>query len=351
MAHFVTIAQKPVGRGYPAYIIAEAGSNHNGDLAQAKELIAAAAAAGADAIKFQAFRAREHYSKHTPGFRYLEINGNTQSTYDLIRSLEIDRDWHPLLIDHARSCGITFLSSPCDHHAVSQLGKLGMEAFKVASFDLPDIYLIREMATFQKPMLLSTGMATYEDIQTAIHTCTIEGNNQIVLLQCTSLYPAPPNLTNLAAIRTMQRAFPCPVGYSDHTTGDHIACAAVAAGACMIEKHFTLDRSLPGPDHNFAIEPVELAAMIRKIREIESAIGDGMKNGPRDEEQEMFEKGRRSIHTVQKVAAGQVISKENLCIKRPGYGISPRLLDTVAGMIAKKDIPEDHWITWEDFKL
>lgn len=346
----IRIGNRLLGQGHPTYVIAEAGSNHNHDFEMTKTLIKAAAESGADAIKFQAFRAKEHYSKHTPCFTYLQKQGHQQSTYELIHSLEINRDWHAPLMEYAQSCGITFLSSACDKEAVDQLDRLDMAAFKVASFDLPDIHLIRYMAKCGKPIIFSTGMATYSDIQTALKVCYEEGNMEIILLQCTSLYPAPAYLSNLAAIETMRKAFNCPVGYSDHTLGDHIPLAAVALGACMIEKHFTLDRNLPGPDHSFAIEPDNLKEMIRKIRELEAAIGDGIKSGPYEEEKEMCEKGRRSLHVRKSVAAGEIITSENICIKRPGYGIPPIFLENIAGMIARKDIPEDHWISWDDLR-
>lgn len=332
------------------YVIAEAGSNHNGDLSLAKALIEEAAKAGADAVKFQAFKASHHYSKHTPNFTYLDKIENQKSTYELIRALEINREWHPILKEYAQQCGITFLSSPCDSAAVQELGRLGMAAFKVASFDLPDLELIREIAEFQKPVILSTGMANYHDIQSALQVCADAKNDQVVLLQCTSLYPAPASLSNLRAIATLREAFDVPVGYSDHTLGDHIILASVALGACMIEKHFTLDRSLPGPDHGFAMEPQEFSEMVRKIREIESAQGDGIKNGPRALEREMYEKGRRSLHSKKALGAGEVLRREDLCIKRPGYGISPHLIHAVVGLTLTRDVLEDHWISWEDFK-
>jgi sialic acid synthase SpsE len=350
MTSAIVIKGRKIGFGEPAYVIAEIGSNHNGELNIAKKLIEAANEAGADAVKFQAFRADEHYSKHTPAFKYLGEEGRKQGTYELIKSLEIDRGWHEELMSFCSDFGIEFLSSPCDYKAVDQLGNMGMPAFKLASFDLPDLDLIRYMAAFNRPLLLSTGMASYSDIQAALDAAKETGNDQVVLLQCTSLYPAPTDLSNLAAIDTMKRAFGVPVGYSDHTLGDHISIAAVALGACLIEKHFTLDRNLPGPDHAFAIEPSELTEMIRRIREVEAAIGDGVKNGPREAELEMFEKGRRSLHVIIEIKAGEIITKENLRVKRPGYGISPKYFEIVAGMKATRDIPDDHWIVWEDLK-
>ena len=350
MSTSIEIGGRQIGSGNPAYIIAEAGSNHDGDFAVAIALIDAAAEAGADAIKFQAFLAANHYSKHAPGFTYLEAQGSRQTTYDLIKSLEINRDWHEPLIAHANARGIAFLSSPCDVAAVEQLNMLGMPAFKLASFDLPDRDLIRVMARFGKPLILSTGMADYKDIQGALMAAQEVGNQQVILLQCTSLYPAPAKLANLAAINSMHQAFGVPVGYSDHTLGDHVCVAAVAMGACVLEKHFTLDRSRSGPDHSFAIEPHELAVMVERVRDVEAAIGDGIKNGPRVAEREMYQKGRRSIHTRRAIKKGEVLTRDDLCSKRPGFGISPDLIEILTGMSVSKDIPDDHWITWDDLK-
>ena len=346
----IKIDNKIIGKGNPTYIIAEIGSNHNNDFEVATRLIEVAAHAGADAVKFQAFKAASHYSKYTPTFSYLNKLGTVPSTYDLIRSVEINREWHAALIEKSKSCNITFLSSPCDKDAIDQLNDLGMQAFKLASFDLPDIKLIEYMASFNKPMILSTGMADYSDMQRALNACLSVGNDKIIFLQCTSLYPAPVNIANLSAMETIHRMFGCSVGYSDHTLDIHIPIAAVALGATVIEKHFTLDRNQKGPDHQFAIEPSELSDMIKKIRDVELAIGNGQKNGPWPEEQEMFEKGRRSIHVKKDLEIGHVINKEDLFVKRPGYGINPSQIDDIVGTVLQKNVPEDHWLTWNDLK-
>lgn len=330
------------------YIIAEAASNHDGDLNKAKELIKAAADSGADAVKFQVFKAENHYSKYTPTFSYLRKH--QKKTYDIIKSLEINREWTAELMLCAEGNGITFLSTACDIEAVDLLGKLNVAAFKVSSFDLPDINLIRHIAKYNKPIILSTGMANYSDIQLAVNQCMEVGNTSVILLQCTSLYPAPVELSNLKAIETMRQAFGCLTGYSDHTLGDHIPIASVPFGSCVIEKHFTLDKRLPGPDHEFAMEPNELREMIKKIKDIEKAMGDGMKDGPHTEEKEMFIKGRRSLHTTRDIAIGDKIKEGDLCVKRPGYGIPPYLSNQIIGMNVKKAINKDHWIRWEDFK-
>lgn len=336
-------ATRCIGDGQACFVIAEIGSNHNHDFSLAKELIDAAADAGVDAVKFQTFRAKSHYSKFTPGFSYL----NDVNTFNLIQSIEIDRNWHAPLKEYAESRNVIFLSSPCDFDAVDELNQLEVPIFKIASFDLSDLQLIRYIAKTGRPLILSTGLADWMDIQRAIDVCKAEGNEKIILLQCTSLYPAPVKLSNLKAIRTMRDSFGVLTGYSDHTEGEHICLGAVTLGACVIEKHFTLDRNLRGPDHSFAMEPKELKAMMIHLREIETAIGDGVKNGPRLEEKEMFEKGRRSIHASSRILKGEMITIEKLTIKRPGLGISPHLIDIIVGRTAKYDIEEDQWINWE----
>ena len=343
MGKRVKIGNKWVGDNCPCYIIAEIGSNHNQDFDLAIQSIDAAAQAGVDAVKFQTFRARDHYSRHAPGFTYLD----GKHTFDLIESLELNREWQASLAKHANSRGVEFLTSPCDYDAVEQLLRIDLSAYKVASFDLPDQRLIQAMAKSGKPLILSTGMANLEDIENAIHSAKEVGNEQVILLQCTSLYPAPANLSNLNAMKQMRNLFGCLTGYSDHTLGEHVPIAAVALGACVIEKHFTTDRKLPGPDHNFAIEPDELTHMVSHIRDVEGSFGDGEKSGPRPEEQEMFEKGRRSIHAAVDIKMGEVITENMLKIKRPGYGIPPRMWDVLIGREVKQDIPEDYWITWD----
>jgi len=332
-----------IGDGQPCFVIAEIGSNHNHDFVLAKKMIEAAAEAGVDAVKFQTFRAQSHYSKHAPGFTYL----NDRNTFELIKNLELDRSWHAPLKEYAESLSLMFLSSPCDVEAIVELDQLGMRAFKVASFDLSDLGLVGHIAKTGRPVILSTGLADWMDIQRAIDTCGGVGNKNIVLLQCTSLYPAPAHLSNLLAVKVMRDAFGVLTGYSDHTEGDHICLAAVALGACVIEKHFTLDRKLPGPDHSFAMEPEPFKQMMQRLREIEAAMGDGSKKGPRSEEREMFEKGRRSLHAKRRIAKGEIIAPDMIMTKRPGLGIPPHLMDVVIGRAVRSDIEEDQWITWD----
>ena len=332
-----------IGDGQPCFVVAEIGSNHNHDFALATQMIDAAADAGVDAVKFQTFRAQSHYSRRAPGFSYL----NDCNIFDLIESLELDRSWHAPLKEHAERLNLVFLSSPCDIEAIDELDRLGTAAFKVASFDLTDVGLIRHMASTGRAVMLSTGLADWMDIQRAVDAIRETGNEKIVLLQCTSLYPAPARLSNVRAIPVMREAFGVLTGYSDHTEGDHVCLAAVAVGACVIEKHFTLDRSLPGPDHSFAIEPAPLKQMMQRLRDVEAAMGDGAKTGPRPEEREMFDKGRRSLHAACRIAKGDVITPNMITAKRPGLGIQPYLLDVVVGRVARADIEEDQWVTWD----
>jgi len=340
------IGSRHVGDGHPCFIVAEVGSNHDQKYDQALRLIDAAAEAGVDAVKFQTFRASEHYSRRAPTFTYLD----GQDTYSLIESLELDRTWQAGLLKHANDRGIEFFSSPCDLEALAELDALGVPAHKLASFDLTDTGLISAMGRTGKPIILSTGMATWMDIELAVDAMTKAGNENLILLQCTSLYPAPTSLSNLRAMEAMRSAFGTLVGYSDHTIGDHISTAAVALGACFIEKHFTLDRSLQGPDHSFAIEPDELALMVARIRDVESAQGDGRKSGPRPEELEMAEKGRRSLHARTAIPEGAVLTEDMLVVKRPGLGIAPSLRDQIVGRRATRLIEQDEWITWDSLR-
>jgi pseudaminic acid synthase len=342
----IRIGDRAVGAGERCFVIAEAGANHNRDLGMAKELIDVAADAGADAVKFQTYSAETLYSKKTPRFSYLE-GVSDKETWDLIKSIELPRQWQGELAAHARTRGIQFFSAPFDHRAVDELEALGVPAYKIASFEIVDLSLIGYAAAKQRPMILSTGLATYEDIADALQACAAAGNRDVILLQCASLYPAPPARMNLRAMATLRQAFGVPVGLSDHSLGIHVATAAVALGACVVEKHFTLDRRLPGPDHPFAIEPPELRELVRQIREVEAALGDGLKLGPAPDEMEMHQKARRSLIAAQAISKGTRIERSMIVIKRPGFGIRPKFIDLVVGRVAQIDIEEDSVLTWD----
>jgi N,N'-diacetyllegionaminate synthase len=342
---FIEIGERRVGPGERAYLIAEAGANHNRDLGIAKALIDAAADAGADAVKFQTYTGSELYSAKTPRFTYLQ---DERSPREILDAISLPRDWQADLAEHARSRRISFFSTPFDRDAVDGLAALGVPAMKIASFELVDIQLIRHAAAVGVPMILSTGMATYGEIEDAMSAVRSGGNDQVALLRCASLYPSPPDIMNLRAMATMRAAFGVPVGLSDHTTGVSVPAAAAALGAELIEKHFTLDRSMEGPDHPFALEPDELTAMVRAVRDVEAALGNGRLEGPSDQEsEEMYRLARRSVVAAVDIPAGTVISAEMLTTKRPGYGIRPKDIDVLVGRIARVDIEADDVLTWD----
>jgi len=343
----VQLHGRQVGDGEPCYVIAEAGANHNRDLDTAKKLIDTAVEAGADAVKFQTYSGRSLYSTKTPRFDYLGELG-AKPAHELLEDLSLPREWQPILADRCRDAGIEFLSSPFDEDAVKELDSLGVAAFKVASFELVDLPFLRYMGSFARPVILSTGMATLGEIEEAMAALHEGGTDQICLLQCASLYPAPPEILNLRAIPVMRAAFAVPVGLSDHTLGIHLASAGVALGAAIVEKHFTLDRCSAGPDHPFAIEPEELKQLVRHIRDVEAALGDGVKRGPSDlEAEEMYTKARRSVVAACNIPAGTSISRDMLTVKRPGFGIKPKFIDALVGRVARADIEEDDIVTWE----
>lgn len=339
------IAGRPVGEGAPCYVIAEAGANHDRNLEQAKRLIEVAKSAGADAVKFQTYTGAALYSRYTPRFEYLK-DLDYQSPAELLDRISLPREWQKLLKEHADRLGITWFSSPFDLDAVDSLEAVGVEVYKIASFEIVDLDLVRRCAATGKPLIISTGMAKLGEIEEALEACEKEGNDRVALLHCVSAYPAPPEHANLAAMETMRRAFGVPVGFSDHTLGTAVAVAAAALGADLLEKHFTLSRSLKGPDHPFALEPDELKSMVDGIRRAQAAVGEPCKAGPTPVEAgEMYELARRSLVAAVDIPAGTVITREMLTVKRPGYGIHPRYLRWVVGRTARRDIRCDEVIT------
>lgn len=344
----ITVSGRRVGSGHPCYVIAEAGSNHNRDLGIARKLVDVAAEAGVDAVKFQTYSGRTLYSTKTPRFDYLEDDLAAKPAHELLEEIALPRDWQPILAEHCRERGVEFLSSPFDRQAVDELDALDVGAFKIASFELVDLPFIRYAAARGRPLILSTGMATLGEIEEAITAARDAGCPQIALLQCASLYPAPAHVMNLRTIPTMHAAFGVPVGLSDHTSGTHAAVAAVALGACIIEKHYTLDRSMHGPDHPFAAEPQELRDLVAHVRDTEAALGDGVKRGPSAEEaEEMYAKGRRSVVAATAIPRGTAITADMLTVKRPGHGVKPKFIELLVGRVARADIEEDDVVTWD----
>jgi sialic acid synthase SpsE len=339
------IGDRRVGSGSPTYVIAEAGANHNRDLGIARELIDVAADAGADAVKFQTYTGSDLYSKNTPRFEYLK---DERRPAELLDALALPREWHSELAEHARSRGIAFFSTPFDNDAVDSLSAVGVPALKIASFELVDLPLIRYASSVGVPVILSTGMATYGEIEDALGSVRESGNREVALLRCASVYPAPSEIMNLRAMATMRDAFGVPVGLSDHTTGIAVPIAGASLGAELIEKHFTLSRELPGPDHPFALEPDELRAMVAGVREVEAALGNGRLEGPSEAEAgEMYRLARRSVVAAVSIPAGATVTRDMLTTKRPGYGIKPKDIDLVVGRRARIDIESDDVITWD----
>ncbi len=345
----VTIGKRIVGEGEPCFVIAEAGSNHNRDFKQAKRLIDVAAEAGADAVKFQTFSADKLYSKKTPTMSYLKNNKllkKGETVWGLLKRLELPREWHEALAKYCRQKKVIFLSTPFDLQAVDQLEEVGMSAYKIASYEITHLPLLKRVGETEKPIILSTGMADLSDIETALEVIYKTGNRDVVLLHCAINYPPKFEDLNLRAIQTMKMAFNLPVGFSDHTMGITADIAAVALGACAIEKHYTTSRKLDGPDHSFAVEPEELKAMVQGIRDTEKALGSSIKRRTQAEE-EMYKLGRRSLVAAKKITKGAVIQPDMIEVKRPGFGIPTKMMEAVIGRRAKVEIDEDDILTWE----
>lgn len=345
----VRIGDRMVGEGAPVYIIAEAGSNHDRDLDQAKRLIEVAAEAGADAVKFQTFLADKIVAETPTRAAYLDTvlpPGKTMS--ELFRELELPREWHAELKTYAETCGLDFISTPFDHEAVDLLDGLGVKAFKVATYELWHLPLIRDIASRGKPIICSTGMADIGEVQEAVKAVRSVGNDQLILLHCVVNYPPPFAQLNLRAIETMRRTFGVPVGWSDHTPGWLAPVVATALGAAVIEKHYTTDRTRPGPDHRFALEPDELAAMVRAIRDAQAALGDGVKRMA-EAEADLYVTARRSLFAARPIEAGTVLTDDDVAILRPGTGIEVRELPHVIGRVARRRIERHEPLAWEMF--
>jgi len=327
-------------------IIAEAGVNHNGDIVLARQLIDAAAQAGADLVKFQTFNADRQVTRTAKKADYqTQTTGSNESQHEMLRLLELTEEMHHQLISHCAARSIGFFSTGFDIESVDLLLSLGQEHFKIPSGEITNLPYLSRIGQLSKNVILSTGMATLGDIEAAIDVLEHAGTarSQITVLHCTTEYPTPMNEVNLRAIQSIHSAFGVAVGYSDHTQGIEVAIAAVAMGATMIEKHFTLDRSFPGPDHKASLEPKELKAMVTAIRNIEVALGDGIK---RLTPSEVRNKpvARKSLVASQAIKAGETFSPQNITTKRPGTGISPMRWDEVIGRTASRDFVADELI-------
>jgi N,N'-diacetyllegionaminate synthase len=327
-------------------IIAEAGVNHNGDLAMARKLIEVAAAAGADRVKFQTFSADRLVTAQARKADYqIEATDAEESQHAMLRRLELTLDMHDELIAHCKSQGIEFFSTGFDVESIDLLVQLGLDSFKIPSGEITNLPYLRHVGGYNRPVLLSTGMASLGEIEAAIMALEQAGTprDQITALHCTTEYPAPMAEVNLRAMLTIRDAFGVAVGYSDHTAGIEVAIAAVALGATVIEKHFTLDRNLPGPDHKASLEPHELQAMVAAIRNVELALGVSIKcASPSELKNRPI--GRKSIVAARAIEAGEIFSNDNLTVKRPGTGISPMRWDELLGRRAPRRFSRDELI-------
>jgi len=343
----VNFGGRLIGEGQPSFVIAEAGVNHNGDLELGRALIREAAAAGADAIKFQSYKAGKISTKTAPRY-WVEPDDLKGSQFDTFKKLDsFGPHEHRELFRYAKEQEILCFSAPFDDEAVDMLDELGAPGFKIASADLTDYPLLERAASKGKPVILSTGLATIAEIGEAVDLVRATGNDQLVLLHCTLQYPCAPENANLRMMLHMKAAFPdVPVGLSDHTLGIAVPQAAVALGAVAIEKHYTVDKTLPGsPDHYLSVDPRDLKEMVSGIRTIEKAMGRYLK-GPVEAESQAYKFARRSIVSKKSIPRGTEITRNMLTFKRPGTGIYPKHVDVVVGRTAKVDIPEDTVLEW-----
>jgi N,N'-diacetyllegionaminate synthase len=334
----VMVGDHQVGDGQRCFIIAEAGVNHNGDLKIAHELIDIAADAKADAVKFQTFKTDQVVSPEAQQADYQVVNTKVrESQRDMVRRLELPFSAFRELHSHCSSRAIMFLSTPFDYESAEFLKELGVSAIKIASGEITNYPFLDHLAKMGLPLILSTGMSTLEEVDEAVRVILSAANNKLILLQCVSDYPAKPSSVNLRSMATMARSFRVPVGFSDHTTGIEVAFAAAALGACIVEKHFTLDRDLAGPDHRASLKPSELTAMVKGIRNIEQALGNGEKL-PTAEEKNTSEVARRSLAAAHLIKAGTILTEEMIAILRPGTGLAPSMRSRLRGKRAKFDI-------------
>jgi N,N'-diacetyllegionaminate synthase len=328
------------------FIISEVGVNHNGSLELAKQLVDVAKDCGADAVKFQTFKAATLVTKAAKQADYQTANtGKQESQFDMLKRLELTEAAHHELVSHCQKQQIEFMSTPFDLQSIQFLNGLGVERFKIPSGEITNYPYLKMVGAYNKEIVLSTGMATLSDIEAALNLLIDSGTDKdkITILHATTDYPTHMPDVNLTAMQTIAQAFKVKVGYSDHTPGIEVPTAAVALGASIIEKHFTLDKNLPGPDHKASLEPDELKAMVQAIRNIEIALGDGIKR-PSASEQKNMQVARKSLVALTDIKKGETFSEQNLTVKRPGLGISPMRWNEIIGQVAQKDYQADDLI-------
>ena len=329
------------------FIIAEAGVNHNGSLETARALVDVASQAGADAVKFQTFTAAGIASRSAEMADYQKrASGDSGSQYEMLKRLELGESDHRALAAYCTKKDILFLSSPFDEQAVDLLLEVGVPLLKVGSGEITNLPLLVYIGSKKLPVILSTGMSMLGEVERAVAVLNGEGCRDIALLHCVTEYPAPVDQVNLKAMLTLRQAFGLPVGYSDHTVGFEIPVAAVALGATILEKHFTLDKSMKGPDHAASLDPGELTLMVRAVRNVEQALGDGIKR-PAPCELGNRDVARKSLIAARALAAGETLRREDIAVKRPGSGIAPKYLQRVVGRVLKTDVGADEVLRWE----
>jgi len=342
----IEINGRQIGPGLPVYVIAEMSANHGRDFGRAVDIVRAAKAAGADAVKLQTFTPSGHTLKSDREF--FRVGGGTswdgRTLHDLYTEAAMPWEWQPRLFEVATTIGIDLFSAPVDAESVDFLQQMGVPAYKIASFDMVDPQLVRRAAETGKPVIISTGMASLAEIEEAVGAADDGGATQVALLKCTSAYPAPIEEMNLRGIPHLQKVFGLPVGLSDHSQGMVASVAAVAMGACIIEKHFTLSRDIPGPDSGFSMEPGEFGDMVQGIRTVEAALGSARYQlGEQERTGRMF---RRSLFVVRDVCAGEQLTPDNVRSIRPDHGLHPRHLPDVIGRAASRDIPAGTPMSW-----
>lgn len=343
----IQVAGKTIGHGQPCFIIAEAGVNHNGEMDLARRLVDAAVKVGADAVKFQAFKAEALVSRAAPKADYqLQTTDRGESQFEMIRRLELNEESLREIQSYCTSRGILFLATPFDDESARLLDAMGVPLFKISSGEVINLPFLARIARMGRPIILSTGMCDLEEVAHAVQTIRSCGNHSIILLHCVSNYPADPADSNLRAMHTMAKAFDLPVGYSDHTAGNAVAFAAVALGACVVEKHLTLDRQLPGPDQRASSEPDEMRVLVRGIRAVESALGDGRKV-PVPSERNTAEVARKSLVAARDLPAGTTLRADMLIAVRPGTGLSPALEAQILGRKLRQAVASHAQLTIE----
>lgn len=345
----IVIGPKKIGADESVFIIAEAGVNHNGKLDLALKLVDAAASAGVDAVKFQTFKAEQVVTDTGKMADYQKRNtGKNESQIEMLRSLELKDAFYAPIMRRCKEKGILFLSTPHGgFESVDFLAKLKVKALKFGSGDLTNLPVLAHAAKYKLPMVLGTGMATLAEVKEALRTIHRAGNTNVILLHCTTNYPCPPNEADLRAMQTMQK-LPALIGYSDHTEGIQVPIMAATLGAHVIEKHFTLDRNLPGPDHAASLEPRELCDMVKAIRAVPIILGSSNKR-PHASEKKVMSIARKSVATICAIEKGEKFTRENLGIKRPGIGIAPAHYPKILGKRARREIPSGHLLTKSDY--